>query len=330
MKKFTATFTIFFMLLLMLPLSVLAQKTVFVVESYHAENAWDASYKKTLQENLGPGYKLVFFEMDTKRLPKDQHQKMSDLAWAKYLGLKPDLVVLGDDAALILLAKRLAETRTPVVYLGINNNPRNYVPAAAENFTGVLERPLLKRSIVFLKALIPSAKKILILFDDDCTAQAVRKEMFSDRDSTVVNGITVDIRMIGSLTEYKEAVLSAKGQYDATVIGLYQSVKTQNGTVVDAEELISWVSINSVVPPFAFWDFAVGAHRTIGGLVLYGRDMGVLAAGLVKNILEDGIPPRKIFPVINNQGELLFSKSQLQKWKLTLPEEIVSSALMVD
>ena len=147
MRKRTTAFTALLLLFLLLPLSVFAQKTVFVVESYHAGFAWDASYKKALQETLGTRYKLEFFEMDTKRLPKEQHQRMSDLAWKKYLELKPDLVVLGDDAALITLVKRLAETRTPVVYLGINNNPRDYVPLTAENFTGVLERPLLKRSI---------------------------------------------------------------------------------------------------------------------------------------------------------------------------------------
>ena len=330
MKKQKTAFTTFFLLLLLFPLSVLAQKKVFVVESYHAGYAWDASYKKALQESLGTRYKLEFFEMDTKRLPKDQHQKMSDLAWKKYLELKPDLVVLGDDAALIHLVKRLADTKTPVVYLGINSNPRDHVPPTAENFTGVLERPLLKRSIAFLQALIPTAKKILVLFDDDVTAQVSKKEIFGTKDSTVINGVIVDFRMIGTLHEYKEAVLSAKGQYDATVIGLYQSVKTAEGTPVDAEELISWVSRNSTVPPFAFWDFAVGANRTVGGLVLYGRDMGVLAAGLANNILEKGVPPQKIIPILNNQGVFLFSRSQLEKWKLTLPKEILSSALMVD
>ena len=326
----TSAFTALLLLSLILPLSALAQKTVFVVESYHAAFAWDASYKKALQESLGQGYRLEFFEMDTKRLPKDQHQKMSDLAWKKYLELKPDLVVLGDDAALIYLVKRLAETRTPVVYLGINNNPRDYVPPTAENFTGVLERPLLKRSIAYLQAFIPAAKRILVLFDDDVTSKVIRKEIFGDRDSTLINGVIVDIRLLGSLKEYKETVLSAKGQYDAAVIGLYQAVKAPEGGAVDAEELISWISRNSPVPPFAFWDFAVGAQRTAGGLVLYGKDMGNLAAGLVKKILEDGIPPYKIIPVLNNQGVFLFSRSQLRKWKLTLPKEIASSVVMVD
>lgn len=330
MKKRTTAFATFLLLLLMLPVTVFAQKTILVVESYHAEFAWDASYKKALQETLDSKYKLVFFEMNTKRLPKDQHQKMSDLAWKSYLELKPDLVILGDDAALIHLVKRLAKTQTPVVYLGINNNPRDYVPPSAENFTGVLERPLLKRSIAFLQALIPTAKRILVLFDDDVTSQVIKKEVFSGRDSTVINGVTAEIRLIGTLKEYKEAVLSAKGQYDATVMGLYQSVKTPDGAAVDAEELISWVSRNSTVPPFAFWDFAVGAHRTAGGLVLYGRDMGALAAGLAKNILENGVPPQKIIPVLNNQGVFLFSRSQLEKWKLTLPKEILSTAVMVD
>lgn len=330
MKKITTAFAALLLCLLIVPTSVFAQKTILVVESYHAKYSWDASYIKALQENLGPGYRLEFFEMDTKRLPKAQHQKMSDLAWKKYLELKPDLVVLGDDAALIHLVQRFAGTKTPVVYTGINNNPRDYVPPTAENFTGVLERPLLKRSIAYLQSLIPTAKKILVLFDDDITAQVSKKEIFGARDSTVINGVVVDIRLLGQLDAYKDAVLSAKGQYDATVIGLYQSVKTATGAPVDAEELISWVSKNSVVPPFAFWDFAVGPDRSIGGLVLYGKDMGVLAAGLVKKILEERVPPRNIIPVLNNQGAFLFSRSQLEKWKLTLPKEIASSAVMLD
>jgi ABC-type uncharacterized transport system substrate-binding protein len=189
---------------------------------------------------------------------------------------------------------------------------------------------LLKRSIAYLQAIIPSAKRLLVLFDDDVTAQVSKKEIFGTRDSTVINGVIVDFRMIGSLKEYKEAVLSAKGQYDAAVIGLYQSVKSAEGAPVDAEELISWVSRNSVVPPFAFWDFAVGANRTIGGLVLYGKDMGTVAAAQVKQILENGVPPHKIIPVLNNQGVFLFSRAQLEKWKLTLPKEIASSTVIID
>lgn len=316
--------------LFVFPVSVFAKKSVFVVESYNAEFPWDASYKKALEDSLGVDYALEFFEMDTKRVPKDQHQKMADMAWGKYLSLKPDLVILGDDAALKYLAPRFSETKTPIVYLGINNNPRAYLPKTATNFTGVLERPLLKRSVVFIKSLIPAAKKILILFDANVTSEIVKKEVFEDKDSIEIGELLIDLKMLGELKSWQETVASTKGEYDAIVVGLYQAVVDAEGKPVNAEELITWVSQNSPVPLFAFWDFAVGATKTIGGQVIYGKDMGILASGLVKNILEEGKSPKDLRPIFNDQGLFLFSKAQLAKWKLTLPANISSSATLTD
>ncbi len=124
--------------------------------------------------------------------------------------------------------------------------------------------------------------------------------------------------------------MSSKGQYDACVVGLYQAVKDADGKPVDADELITWVSRNSPIPAFAFWDFAVGADKTAGGLILSGKDMGVQASSLVKKILDDGVAPREIMPIYNNNGVFLFSRAQLAKWKLTLPKNILSSATLID
>lgn len=324
------TFIINLLVVFLFPATVFAQKTILVVESYHAEYLWDASYTTALKDTLGADYKLEFFEMDTKRLPKDQHQKMADTAWEKYLSLKPDLVILGDDAALKFLAPRFAEKKTPVVYLGINNNPRSYLQKTADNFTGVLERPLLKRSIAFIKTLLPEAKKVLVLFDSNVTSQIVKKEVFEDKDSINVGEILVEIKLLGDLKSWQETVPAMKGQYDAVVVGLYQSVIDAAGKPANADELISWVSQNSPIPPFAFWDFAVGANKTIGGMVLYGKDMGILASGLVKDILEKGKAPNDLRPIFNNQGLFLFSKAQLAKWKVTLPTDISSTATLIE
>jgi ABC-type uncharacterized transport system substrate-binding protein len=321
------------MIVLMLvasPLSAFAQKTIFAVESYHAEYPWDAGYRKALEETLGAKYKLTFFEMDTKRVPADQYQKMSDLAWQKYLALKPDLVVLGDDSALKFLATRFSGTKTPVVYLGINGNPRTYVPETAENFTGVLERPLLKRSIAYIQTMIPGTKKIVVLFDASVTAQIVKKESFEDKDSVLINGITVDLKLLGTMKAWQDAIPSLKGKYDACVVGLFQSVVDAEGKAVDGEDLIAWVSKNSQIPPFAFWDFGVGENRTIGGLVLYGKDMGIMAAGVVKKVLEEGKAPKSLIPIFNDQGLFLFGKAQLAKWRIILPKDILATATLID
>ncbi len=159
-----------------------AEKTILLIESYHADYPWDVSYKSGLQEVLQSKYTLKHFEMNTKRLPTSQHREMAELAWKKYQELKPDLVIIGDDAGLSHLGPRFAETTTPVVYLGINNNPRNYFTHAPDNITGILERPIFKRSILSIKSLLPRAKNVLVLFDTDVTSQIVRKEAFQDDD----------------------------------------------------------------------------------------------------------------------------------------------------
>ncbi|MBF0377763.1 MAG: sugar ABC transporter [Desulfamplus sp.] len=309
-------------------------RTILVIESYHAEYAWDASYKSGLEEVLGKTYKLEYFEMDTKRVPKDQHPQRADLAWEKYQQLKPTLVILGDDAALKFLGKKFAETKTPVVYLGINNNPRNYfkdINELPKNITGVLERPLLLRSIANLKEIVPNMKKIVVLFDNDTTAEVVKQEVFKNKNSLLgVMGIDVELKMIGDYKTWQESVLALKGKYDACVVGLYQALKDADNKPVNAEEVIKWTSDNMPVPNFAFWDFAVGKEKTIGGFIIYGKDMGKQAADIVIQILEKGESIEKIHPIFSDKGQFLFSKSQLKKWNINLPSQIEQKTKYVE
>lgn len=66
--------------------------------------------------------------------------------------------------------------------------------------------------------------------------------------------------------------------------------------------------------------------KTLGGLVLYGKDMAILAGELVKKILEEEKRPAELRPDFDDRGVFLFSKAQLAKWKISLPEKILQSA----
>lgn len=306
--------------------------TVFVIESYHAEYPWDASYKQGLTETLGSKYNLVFFEMDTKRLPASEYERMAGLAWEKYKKISPALVILGDDNAVKYLAPKFAETDTPVVYLGLNRNPRDYGAHTANNITGVLERPLLRRSIASLKTIItPSPKKILVLFDNGTTSQASVAGSFKGRTTLPIHEIMVQLKMIGQLDEWKNTVMNLKTDgFDAVVIGLYHTITDAQEKHVEAETLLKWTIENTPVPPFGFWDFTVGADKTVGGFVLFGKTQGEAAGKIALKILEGKRPPSKIKPRIPEMGRFLFSRSQLKKWKLTLPADIASKAEYVE
>jgi ABC-type uncharacterized transport system substrate-binding protein len=300
------------------PLCVFAQKeTVFVIESYHAEYPWDASYKKGLQETLGDKYNLVYFEMDTKRLPVSEYEKRAQMAWNEYKKINPELVILGDDNALKYLGPKFVNTTTNVVYLGINNNPQNYDMVRHKNITGVLERVLLKRSIVSIKQLV-KIKRVLVLFDSGTTSQVVRDEVFSGKESVSIRDIRVDIKYLDNFTVWKKTVLSAKKQgYDVILVGLYHTIKDDVGKHVDAEKIVEWTSENTPIPPFAFWDFTVGPRKAIGGYVLFGEEQGKTAGKIALKILS-GESPANIKPKIAQKGRFLFSKSQLKKWGMTL------------
>lgn len=308
-----------------------ADDTILVVESYNAEMQWDTNYKEALQEALGKKYHLEYFQMDTKRLPREQHAAMADKAWAMYQALHPALVILGDDAALKLLAQRLGTTSTPVVYLGINNNPREYFDAKViKNITGVLERPILKRNIALVSELVPHVKRALVLFDTDITSQVVRQETFEGKSQQLIGGTLVELKLVGQWEQWQAEVLKAKDHYDVIFLGLYQALHDGTGKSVNTTDQVArWTAAHAPVPIFGFWDWAVGPEKTIGGLVLYGRDQGKAAAEIALKILA-GTPPERIYPVTADRGKFLYSRKQLQRFHLTLPDKIAADASFTD
>lgn len=308
-----------------------APPTILLIESYHAGFEWDASYRAALQARLEPAYKLVSFEMDTKRLPPERHPAMADQAWALYLKLKPALVIVGDDAALSMLVTRLAATTTPVVYLGINNNPRNYFdPAKVRNITGVLERPLIKRNVAQLRKILPQARRVLFLFDTSMTSTVILNEIFQGRTQQQIEGLSVDIKLIGDWGQWQAEVLAARGNgYDALYLGPYEAVRDGAKPPRGGVSMLRWSAEHAQVPLFSMWDFFVGADLATGGLVLDGREQGIEAASIALRIL-GGAAPSSIYPVTAQRGRFVFSRTQLERHHITLPPEIAVQSQLVD
>ena len=319
------------LLFLWFPALWASDKTILVVESYHADFHWDRVYRKALSDAFAGRYTLEFFEMNAKRLPVDQHADMANKALARIKTLRPALVIMGDDAALKYLGPLLDPLDIPGVYLGINGNPRHYGQGKFHNITGVLERPLLKRGMTSIRQLLPATKKVLLLFDVDLTSGAIRDEVFHGKSSVLIDGIQIDLQLCPTVADWKSAVTSAREKgYQATVAGLYQTLKGTDGAVADADEIIRWSSANTPLPLFALWDFSVGAEMAAGGLVISGLEQGKAAAAMALEILENKKTPSSILPVTARQGDFLFSRKQLHRFKLELPRDIARQARLID
>jgi ABC-type uncharacterized transport system substrate-binding protein len=309
-----------------------AQAKILVIESYHQSFAWDQSYIQGIEEVLNEHYQLSYFEMDTKRLPPAEHANRAELAWQHYLSIQPDLVILGDDNALKYLGRRFAETTVPVVYLGVNNNPRHYHVHQRFNITGVLERPLIKRSITIIQQISQlQLKRILVLSDNSTTSQYILSDVFNHRTQQLISGVEVELRLINNWRTWQQTVLNAKAEgFDAIAFILYQSLTDEAQRNVDSEQVISWSVSHTPLAPYGFWDFAVGPNKTIGGLVMVGYEQGKIAAEMAHTILSTGVVPRTLGPITAEKGRYLFSRSQLKHYNISLPENIQNKADFVE
>ncbi|MFV0423326.1 ABC transporter substrate-binding protein [Oleidesulfovibrio sp.] len=308
-----------FFLLLCLSAQTALAATVFVIESYHAGYDWDTRYLQVLRDRLTPQHTLVTFELDTKRLPEEQHEARAQLAFARYLELKPDLVVLADDNACALLGKRLAETGTPIVYMGINANPRKYGLHSRRDTTGVIERPLIKRAISYLSRMEGlSLSKVLLLFDNSTTAQIIFGEIMRYMPSENIMGVGLETRMIASWKDWQESILQAKSEnFDVIIIGLYQTLIGDDGNVANDVQVLEWTIAHAQLPCFAVWNFSVGPGKAIGGLLHSAEEQGDSAADLVLSLLQYGESP--VHPVMAEQGQLILSRSGMARWGLKVP-----------
>ena len=305
--------------------------TILVVESYHAQFHWDTAYRKALSDAFAGKYTLEFFEMNTKRLPVGLHAEMADRALARIKASHPALVIMGDDAALKYLGPLLDPLDIPAVYLGVNGNPRQYGQGTFRNITGVLERPLIKRGMSFIRQILPVTKKVLLLFDVDLTSSVIRNEVFHGKTSILVEGIQIDLQLCPTVADWKAAVTGARAMnYQAIVVGLHQALKGVDNKVANADEMIRWTSANTPLPLFALWDFSVGPDMAVGGLVMGGLEQGKAAAAMALDILEDHNTPSAMLPVTARQGDFLFSRKQLARFKLVLPPDIARQAKLID
>ncbi|MCX7127169.1 ABC transporter substrate binding protein [Aeromonas sp.] len=310
------------LLLLLTSLSLpLYAAHILVISSYHPEFLWDKSYNKGLLDGLDGEHQISHFYMDTKRYQREEFDDIAQRAITFYLKSKPDLVVLGDDNAINYLANEIAALGTPVVFLGMNENPRLKGFVGHPKITGVLERPLLKRNISEISQLMGELDKALVLFDSSNVALTAIEDEFKTQTQLRVGQTLVNSQLIGDYDLWQEAVLNAKKNgYQAIFLGLYHTLVDDQGKHVDEQTVLAWTSANSPLPLFCFWEFTVGKGMAIGGLVLDGNDQGHQAAALINSILA-GTLPRTLSPRAALRGEYVFSKSELARWQLTVPNK---------
>jgi len=313
------------------------EKTVLVIESYHKEMFWDAGYRNGIQDTLKGYANVIFFEMDTKRRPKSEYPARTKAAIDIIDSTKPDVVMLGDDNALNYVGKHVVERNLPLVFLGINANPRMYFGGLIpKNVTGVLERPLLKRHLSIIKEINPNWKKVIILFDDSNTSRIYKNDpfFFGGKNHANYFGMDVEIYLNSSYEKMQEKVMKSQTEGHVLFIGGLASLNNSSGQNIDVKTAIAWIYDNSATPLFGFWRGNVGARKSAGGYVIDGYSMGEQAAKLAKGIINDpsNATQKNLTQRIErlSKGTLVFNKAALKHWNITLPQHIKNKAEYIE
>ncbi|KYN24022.1 hypothetical protein AUQ44_19755 [Vibrio cidicii] len=311
------------LLILLFSISSRAEQ-VLVIESYHEQYEWDKSYLQGLRSEVADKADIVTFEMNTKRLPREQYPLMAEKAFATYQQLQPKIVVLGDDNALNYMLPKLYNEPISLIFLGININPRKLLATyhGKAQVTGVLELPLFVKNIGEIKRIIGKRNlKVWILFDSGVTSE-IAASYIDSQYQLMKKSLAVDVKihLIGDFQAWQRTVDSAQSEgVDAIIVGLYQTLTdVTTGRNTPSEEVLTWTNQHTRVPLYGFWDFSVGKGKTSGGVVLFGDAQGKQAGQIINQILL-GTPASAIPIQIGNQGRALFSESEMKRWGLQAP-----------
>ena len=302
-----------------------ANRKILLIFSYHPEYAWVIEETKGVESVLSKrGIETEKFYLDTKRHTSAEWKlKVTEDAIKKIEELKPSLVIVFDDNACELVAKKYIGKALPFVFCGMNADPKEY-GFPAKNITGVIERHHIVESIEFLQQLVPNVKKIALITDDSFTSKAfvirVKKtilpvEMY-ECDTTNDFGI------------WKAKIKQFQYKVDAIGLVLYHTIKTKGSEIsLLSEDVLRWTLENNKLPEFAVNSLTV-KNGALCGVTLSGYQQGKSAAEMALTILA-GATPGNIPIVCPAKGKPMVNAKRADALNITIPEDVLKEVQVI-
>ena len=336
-----------------------ALKRILVVSSYHSEYLWSQSTQRgltaamlkyryldsqqqadafTRADHVESSRMVIKKEwMDTKR--KNSQVDIAEAAQRILLAIRdfrPDLVMLGDDNAANYIGNLLLDTKTPVVFWGINGLPLKYglideMDRPGHNVTGVWQQGYHKESLDLLKKIAPGAKTFAILACDSETSRPNVKRIQALAAEGKLPLKLVDAVVTNSFAEFKAKTTALSSKVDAFFVLNHDTMKDANGQYVDMLTVGRWYLENIKKPEASHEDQFV-----LEGMLLtandYGYNQSYLAFEMAYDILEQGLDPGRMRVRSPGRGPLMVNARRARMLGLPLDgnkhliEEMVDTA----
>jgi len=319
MKKLHFIIITVFLLIAILGCAKPAKKALLIF-SYHPEYSWVVEETTGVEGILkDKGIETEKFYLDTKRNTSDEwKQEIADAAVEKIEEFKPDLVIVFDDNACELVAKRYIGKSLPFVFCGMNGEPEDY-GFPAPNITGVIERENLAAPISFLKQLVPDVEKVAIITDHSPTSQGFITNV---EDTTLPTGIS-EFFATDDFDAWKAKVKELQSTVDAIGIYTYHTIKEgEQEQSLAPEDVMEWTLDNSNLPGFAYFDFTV-RDGVLCGVATSGYEQGKAAAEIAIRILNGEKPADIPIQCPQDEGTKLINETRAIELDIVIPQDLL-------
>lgn len=302
---------------------------VLHVTSYHVPWIWTDDQLDGFKEGLrGLDVEYKVFQMDTKRQSSEDWKRRAGAEARRLIERwKPDLLYTNDDNAQEYVARHYVGADLPIVFSGVNADPAAYGFVGSPNVTGVLEQEHFVESVRLLKRLVPDARRVAVVLDDDPTwpgvVERMKRKLADLPDVEIVAWDTIQ-----TFTEYKHKIAGYLEEADAiALLGVF-TFKDKDGENVPYLEVLQWTAENSRLPDFSFWRSRVEAG-TLCTVTVSGYEQGLAAGNMARRILLGRSKPSEIPIAPTVRGEPIISLARANALGLRIRSSLLLRSTVI-
>lgn len=197
----------------------------FYINSYHKGFEWSDRIQAQFAQDMKTICNTSYHYLNAKNVTNPSQLKNKGMEIASLISLsQPDIVIAADDAASeYVVAPYLRNGHTPVVYVGINWDPRP-LGYPMNNATGMTEIWPIQQSIGLVKNIVGNINQVAFISSNN---ELERNNAAAIARIMTKNNIELHRYLVKNFDEWKAAIMDAQ-KYDVIELGTDQGIDNWN------------------------------------------------------------------------------------------------------
>lgn len=232
------------------------------------------------------------FDMDVSKNNTDESFKnVSSEAKKNIDDYKPDLIYAIDDEAQ-LVVKDYINTKIPIIFVGVNKNPKDYGYDKSRNVAGVLEREKIVDVLNYLKNLYPNKIRKVAAISYDLPMWRTVFERLGEESKKITDVEFTNWDLVTTMDDLDEKILEYQTRDDAILL-FDMGPFIPTNPIKSIETVVSFLDKNSKIPEATFWGQMVKMGMLLS-VEASQTEQGRVAGNMANAILIEGVLPKAI------------------------------------